>query len=298
MTNENSKLIEENETIVLLPMYNKNILKILNKLYKNSVIVIDEKVDEISSYIEVISNSNVKKVVFVNFITSFSKMYENIRGKVIESIFTYDLASLTDEYLNIIFNNIIDYYNRGIIKKIYCSNNDSFEVLKKSKYNVDTINLVDKKVPTLSNKNKNSIGILCTDYDPKHNFYNALTSIRLVDDYDKVKMISHMNATVEFFNYFDIKHEFCDNIDEVMKDNYVNIYCCFTNYDVSLIIKSMNMGIPCIVGNCDIFDNNKVLKELLVLKSDDDVNEIADKINKIKINYDKIFEEYKKANCL
>ena len=83
-----------------------------------------------------------------------------------------------------------------------------------------------------------------------------------------------------------------DSLDNVIKDNYVNLYCKFTNIDPSYFFKSMDLGIPCIMGNTDILDNNKILKDLLVLKSDDDVNEIAEKINNIKENYELIFKKY------
>ena len=53
---------------------------------------------------------------------------------------------------------------------------------------------------------------------------------------------------------------------------------------------------PVIVGNTDFYDNNKYLKEHLVVKSDDDVNEISEKINFVKTNYKKIMEEYSKIN--
>lgn len=294
MIDEEIKIIKNNDCIIFLSEHDKNLLEGLQEKYKN-IIVLDESMQNINiKYIDAINNSKkLKKVIFVNFIMPFAKMYENIKNKTIENIFTYDISSFTDQYIMIIFNNIMDYYDRNIIKKIYCLDSGSFEVLKKANYNVEKINLIKTEDVKINNKEKNSIGILCTDYDPKHNFYNALTSIRLVNNYSKVKLISHMNATIDFFNYFDINYELCENIDDVMKNNFVNLYCCFSNHDISLIFKSMNMGVPCIIGNCDVFDDNKILKELLVLKSDDDVNEIADKVNRIKDNYEKIFEEYR-----
>ena len=83
-----------------------------------------------------------------------------------------------------------------------------------------------------------------------------------------------------------------------MKDNFVNLYINFTNTNHELIQKSFNLGIPCIVGNTNIFDRNKYLKEHLILKSDDDINEIVNKINFVKNNREKIIEEYNKLECL
>ena len=48
------------------------------------------------------------------------------------------------------------------------------------------------------------------------------------------------------------------------------------------------------VGNTDIFDDYPNLKQYLVLDSDDDIGEIANKINSIRENKDTILKEYAK----
>ena len=101
-----------------------------------------------------------------------------------------------------------------------------------------------------------------------------------------------MKATTHFYKYFNINSKVFDNIDDVIEDNFVNLYINFTNTNKELILKSYNCGVPVIVGNTDFYDNNKYLKEHLVVKSDDDVNEISEKINFVKKNYKKIMEEY------
>ena len=54
----------------------------------------------------------------------------------------------------------------------------------------------------------------------------------------------------------------------------------------------MDNGIPCLVGNTDLFDSSIYLKKMLVLESDDDVNEIAFKINEIRKNKEEIISKY------
>ena len=75
---------------------------------------------------------------------------------------------------------------------------------------------------------------------------------------------------------------------------FVNLYCNFTANNRELILSSLDMGIPCLLGNSDMFDNNQKLKKYLILESDDDINEIASKIKIIKSEKDKIISEYKK----
>ena len=79
-----------------------------------------------------------------------------------------------------------------------------------------------------------------------------------------------------------------------MVDNEINLYCNFTFNNMELILKSLDLGIPCLLGNTDIFDDYPNLKKYLLLDSDDDIGEIANKINCIRENRDTILTEYDK----
>ena len=102
-----------------------------------------------------------------------------------------------------------------------------------------------------------------------------------------------MPATEHFIEFFNIKEQKVDSIEEVLKDNFINLYANFTGTAHNLILQSMDIGIPCLLGNTDFFDGYPELKENLVLNSDDDISEIAQKINNVKLNGDKIIESYK-----
>ena len=112
-------------------------------------------------------------------------------------------------------------------------------------------------------------------------------------DYDEVKIISNMPATKHFIEFFDIKANIKETVYEVIENNYVNLYCNFTGNNMELILKSIDNEIPCLLGNTNIFNKYPTLQEYLVLKSDDDINEIANKIKQIKENKDKIIKELK-----
>ena len=125
------------------------------------------------------------------------------------------------------------------------------------------------------------------------NIYNELSALKLVD-YSYIKIIKNMPATNHFINFFNIKEKQVDNFEDVIKDNFVNLYCNFTANSRELILSRLDMGIPCLLGNSDMFDNNQKLKKYLILESDDDINEIASKIKIIQNEKDKIISEYKK----
>jgi len=46
----------------------------------------------------------------------------------------------------------------------------------------------------------------------------------------------------------------------------------------------MDVGTPSIIGNTNLLDNDEKSKKLLVLDSDDDVNEICEKIDNVLEN--------------
>ena len=67
------------------------------------------------------------------------------------------------------------------------------------------------------------------------------------------------------------------------------------------IIDSFNYDVPCVVGNNTLFFAGTILEEYVVVKSDDDINEISEKMelcikNKKKIisSYNKLKKEYDK----
>ena len=153
--------------------------------------------------------------------------------------------------------------------------------------------MLDVNPKTKKSKRSDSIGLIGNDYNPNHNVYNELSALKLID-YSYVKMIKTMPATNHFIKFFDIKEKEVNTLNEVMSDNFVNLYCNFTSTNTELILKSMDMGIPCILGNTDIFDKYPKLKTYLVLQSDDDISEIANKIKNVKENNKDILQMYEK----
>ena len=298
MMDEFIDIINKNKKIVFLPKPDKEYYNAFSNMYGECFVFDDNDISDYKLIVDKINNSSLAEIFFVNFTNIYRKIMPEISKKIkINSIITTNVGNLTNIYVLPIFYDITEFYERKLIGKIYALDKSMYEILKKASYNVERCKIIlpfDDKNLKLNNKRSNSIGILSNDYEPVHNFYNMLTAISLLDKYDKVKIISHMDATYDFFNHFDIKYEFCDNIDDVMNNNFVNLYCNFTNTNPCIVIKSMDQGIPCILGNTDIFDNNSFLKDILVLNSDDNVNEIADKLKSVKDNYDKIFDEYKK----
>ena len=292
---EELKKYKNKNTIVLLPKFDRDIKDSMEYTLKNVIEIDCEKEDV--EIVNIINNSKIKKIYFVGNNDIYRYILPRIKKNIIVCwIFKNAFSSLSNGGTRYVLHSIFEYIDRELIDSIGCFSKDNYEVLTNAGYNCEFIDLNINKTPSNYVKS-NSIGILSNDFDPNNGFYNQLSALTFID-YDCCKFKSVMAATKHFCKYFNIKNKVLDNIDEIIKDNFVNLYVNFTNTNIELIKKSFNLGIPCIVGNVDFFDNNKYLKEHLVLRSDDDINEIAQKINFARDNREKIMEEYKKLECL
>ena len=291
------KLTEyKNESsIVFVPQLDYKFYDSINYTLGNAIKI--DNVDEDERIITVINGSKIKKI----YLLGNNDIYRFILPRINKSIevcwiFNDSFSSLSNPGVRYNLNTIFEYYDRTLVDIIGCLNKDNMKVFENAGQKCEYVDLKLNK-NGIKSIDTNSIGILSDDFDPNNNFYNQLVALTFID-YDVCKFQAIMKATTHFYKYFNIKSKVLKNIDDVMKDNFVNLYINFTNTNKELILKSYNYGVPVIVGNTDFYDNNKYLKEYLVVKSDDDVNEIAEKINFVKNNYKKIMEEYSKIQFL
>lgn len=290
---EEIKKYNNKKTITFLPFCDYKFYDSINYTLGNVIKINDEEENE--EIVNLINNSKIEKIYLVGNSDWYRYILPRLKKKIeVCWIFIDSFSNLSNPGVRYVLQTIFEYYDRSLIKSIGCVSKNCEKVFKNAGYECEYIELtLPKKNIKIGKIKSKSIGILSDDFDPNNNFYNQLASIKFID-YDVCKFLSVMKATKEFIRFFDLKCEIKESIDEVMSDNFVNLYVNFTNTNNELIIKSFNKGIPCIVGNTDFFDNNKYLKENLVVKSDDDINEIASKINFVRENTVKILEEYKK----
>jgi len=241
---------------------------------------------------------DVNKIKNKDYVVLLPRCDYDIRDSVeysFENVFYLDYE-LTKEHADILIEFINNKANKLIVFDYDEFYRQVLPYIRKNKKNAGYKTkhvLLDIKSNNKKTKKSNSIGLIGNDYNPNHNTYNQLSALKLVD-YSYVKIIKNMPATEHFIDFFNIKEKRVENIEEVMKDNFINLYCNFTANDFELVLKSMDMNIPCLLGNTDIFDKFPKLKKYLVLESDDDINEIASKINTIKENKEDILKEYAK----
>ena len=285
--------LKEKDHIVLLPEPDFDIKESVEYSF-NNVVFLDytPTEEETQKLIDTVNKKNLQLILF-----DYNDFYRQIlpyihKNRKIKWILKNGLASMTDGAVRATFTNLMEFCDRDMINCIGCLDFGAYKVLENAGYNACHI-ILDIEEKSVKPKKSKSIGIIGNDYNPNHNTYNQLTAVTLVD-YDYIKILKNMPATKHFIEFFNIKEKEVDSFEKVIKDNFVNLYCNFTLTNSQVVLKSMDSGVPCLLGNTDIFDDYKILKENLVLISDDDVNEMAEKINEVKKNSTKILDEYKK----
>lgn len=286
--------LKNKDYIVLLPASDDDIKDGVSYSFDNVYVIdnmlTDEQVNEIINFINETANS----IILFDYDESYRRILPHIRKqKKVKWVIKHNVSYMTQGAIREAYFNLMEFCDRNIVDVIGCLDKSTYQILKNAGYNAKYINL-DIKRTTKKSKNSNSIGLIGDDFNPNHNTYNQLSAMKLVNRYSFIKTVKHMPATEHFIEFFDIKEKKVNSYDEAMKDNAVNLYCNFTANNKELILKSMDMGIPCILGNTDLFDKYPKLKKHLVLTSDDDISEIASKINDAKNNKDIIIKEYEK----
>ncbi len=258
---------------------------------KENVIYLSEndnikKIEKIAKSLE-----EEKNVIFFNLDEKNLILMNMLPNKVTKNvIFEYSVSEFSNPVKYDQLMLILRYLDMNVIKNVYCLNHVTYELFEE-KYNFKYLQLdiPRREIEPL----ENSIGVIGDPNDYFAGIMNEISAITLTD-YKKIKILNPTKSVIKFCKRFGIKLSKENNYTSVIKGNEINLYVNFSRTNNLLILESMDRGIPCIVGNTDFFDSNKLLKEYLVMNSDDDINEIKDRINRVNKNRDIIIKEYQK----
>ncbi len=264
---------------------------------------------EINKIIKEVRNNNYEQVILEDYAIGLDKIIsklsiENIKIKL---IWTGGLATLNSD---IELGNLLEVIELLKNKKIYSiafTDDGMYEMYKsikgvyKIKYTVNS-----KKENDLEPLNR--IGVYGEDIDWRSNYFNQIASVKMVDGY-KLSLIHARRITNKYCKLFNIKYVniksklSTNSFRKSIMNNDVNSMVEFSNRMDLFIIDSFNYGVPCVIGNNTLFFANTDLEQYVVVKSDDDINEISEKMmlcikNKKKIIsvYNKIKKQYDKES--
>lgn len=255
---------------------------------------------------------NIQQIIFWGLEIGWDKLIETVREKnnsvKIKVICNTNDSLLYYDYERNNFFKMLELSKRKIIDKIGFFRKGQYITYKKLGYNCcllkENYNIeLDNKINLNKTNNKYSmeIGIYPLNYTWDKNIFNQLCIPKFIDD-------SNLNYNcldprmTDFLNTMKIKSNI-DNIKEInersitdlIKKNDVIISTSFTEYVHPIFFISMELGIPCLIGNnSDFFEENEELVDYIVTKAED--NPITNSIMVMNIvkNKKKIFELYKK----
>lgn len=293
MFEKNLDIIYNKKYVVLLPTTVENLKEGFAYTFGNTVLI-GNTVKEYDQTLSFLSNNNFQKIILVDYKMEYEKfIYRFKEDHKFDFIYTGSLGSLSNEFQYNSLKNIIKQFEKFNDSKLGLLDEGLYQILKKKYKNVYLLKLDIECESASEEYNENEIGILNSSQNSRHSYYNGLSALSFSNELT-AKLLNIDKVTKKFLKVFNIKSRKVKSINELLSSNLANLYVNFTENDNTLILKSMDKSIPCILGNTTLFDTNSFLKENLVIKSDDDVNEIAEKIKLVKKNRNKILKEYKR----
>lgn len=290
MIENTNDLIYNLDYVVCLPKSYSDLLDGFTFSFGN-VILFENKSEDVIKFTKFINENNIKKIIFINYYLEYNTILNNLNSKKeILFVFTHSVSSLSDSTIINEYYGIMDLHGRNIIDKLAFTDKSFYESFRLNNENVFNIQIDLDNKKQFERTTTKSIGILNSAKNPRDSFYNELSAASFLDNY----LVKFNNNYIEINNFCKVFNININNIYEETFNNSINLYINFADTSNINILRSMDNHVPIIVGNTNIFDSNEYLKSNLVMKSDDDIDEIKQKIENALINEQKIFSEYNK----
>lgn len=233
-------------------------------------------------------NNNYENLILYSYYDQFNELLPLIKKTVHRKwIVDFSVSALSISYIFQNLTLLLEYQDRGLIDTIAAMQYGLYATFKdRMKYIV--LDYEDNN----KTKKEDRIGILNKDYEDIANFYNQISGVA-ISSIKKARVLNAINPTLAFSRDFNVELEIEKDIEKLVYGNKVNLDVEFSDISPITFIMSMDAGIPCILGNTSLLANSE-LENMLVVDSDDDVEEIKDKIEYALENTDKIMKKYEK----
>ena len=279
--------INYNDKYILI-VSNKKDLETFKYSFRN-ILLLKNGTKELERTSKFIKNNNFNQIIFVDFNDIYTQLINSFEKEYIKKvIFTKELGTFSNESNLQLFNKIYELYSERVLDEIGFLDKSLYDTFK-NKITCSHI-LLDREEENKLVVHDDTISIINDPKNNYHSFYNSLSALSLTDKSLKIEN-KYDKTTKNFMKVFNIKNEKKKN---KIEKSLINLYVNFSDNDNLEIIKSFDNDIIPIVGNTSLFDNSAYLKNKIVLKSDDDINEIKSKIEDVLNSKEKIFNEYKK----
>ena len=302
----------ENESFIVI--YNPECIGIKNsakeifgkkncvKLYE----IFNEK--QICNIANAIVDKKFEQVIFATMAYGYKDLAEKIyelNNKIKIKFMWHGSHSLFVNYNEQKFlEEILQLQKRKIVTSIGFFKKSMKEFYSKKGYNsywlINDVNLDKNKIEKKEKNNEIKIGLYSSGDRWEKNTYNQLSACAMVKN-AYVDIVPMTKLATSFCKLMSIKtvsddNEFSIKRKELLKrmsKNTINLYVTFTESSPMIPLESFEVGVPCIIGNnTDYFKGNEI-ENYIVVKEEDNIDEIYDKINLCIENKEKILKLYK-----
>lgn len=284
------------------------------EIFKNTIAlgeVFNKK--QIDNIANAVVKSNVKQVIFSSITYGYKalieKIYEKNHNIFIKFIWHGSHSLFVNRYEEYFLDTILDLAKLGIVKSIGFAKESMYKFYLLKGYNSyfikNTVKGIDKYLNGVDKIKKESnnirIGIYSSGDRWEKNTYNQLSACSLIKN-PEVDCIPNTELTRSFCKLMHIdlitksgmrKLKRSDIIKR-MYQNDINLYVTFTECGPMVPLESLEAGVPCIMGDNSHYFTNTELEKYLIVKSEDSIDEIAQKIKLCIDDKDKILDLYKK----
>lgn len=305
--------IEKYKKSNYIVFYNPECVGITNatkEIFKNTI-SLNELFNEkaINNIAQKVVDSDIKQVIFATMAHGYKTLAEKIKEKnsnIIIKFMWHGSHSLfvnrDEEYF---LESILDLEKRGIVTSIGFLKESMAKYYSLKGYNsyfvMNTVTSIKNKKTSKNNGKTIKVGIYSSGDRWEKNTYNQLSACSIVN---KDIVVDSIPATNLFKSYCKLMNIKCaeekndttvprEELLERMSKNTVNLYVTFTECAPMVPLESLEMGVPCVVGDNNHYFMNTELEKYLVVKSEDSIDEIAEKMKLCIENRERIIKLYK-----
>lgn len=262
---------------------------------------------QIINIAQAIVNRNFRQVIFATMAYGYKDLAEKIHelnSNIKIKFMWHGSHSLFVNYNEQKFlEELLQLQKRGIVSTIGFFKSAMADFYNKKGYNscllMNDVNL-ENKYEKDNNDKRLKIGLYSSGDRWEKNTYNQLSSCAMVKD-AYVDVIPNTKLATSFCKLMNIKmvdnnSSMAVSRDELLKrmaSNDVNLYVTFTECSPMIPLESFELGVPCVIGNNTDFFKNSKLNDMLVVKEEDSIDEIYEKINIAIENKEEIMSLYK-----
>lgn len=266
--------------------------------YNNNMKVIEKYIEE-----------GYEQIIFSGLEIGWDKLIRDVKEKypqvIIKVICNTQDSLLYYEYERENFFKLLELSKTEIIKDIAFLRKGQYETYKKLGYRCSYLreNYIlepNNKAEIKRTNGKVDLGIYPLNYTWDKNIFNQLCIAKFINNcnlnYNELddRMADFLN-TMEIRNLPDkIKNIDEKEIIEKLSKNDAIVSTSFTDYVHPIFFISMELGIPCLIGNnSDFFENDEELKRYIVTNAEDNAIINSEMVKSMIANKEKIQTLYK-----